>query len=52
MKLSMFTYSQILSELKQVMQWRGTPKVLRCDNGPEYNSVNQSWPGQRDEVSG
>jgi putative transposase len=25
--------------LEQVIQWRGKPKYLRCDNGPEYSSA-------------
>jgi putative transposase len=30
--------------LEQIMQWRGTPKVLRCDNGPGYISeLIVSW---------
>jgi putative transposase len=27
---------RVIRSLEQIMQWRGTPKVLRCDNGPEY----------------
>lgn len=30
--------SRVIRSLEQIMQWRGTPKVLRCDNGPEYIS--------------
>jgi putative transposase len=30
---------RVIRSLKQIMQWRGTPKVLRCDNGPEYVSA-------------
>lgn len=30
------------------MQWRGTPKVLRCDNGPEYISESiVNWAKRR-----
>ena len=29
---------RVIRSLEQIMQWRGTPKVLRCDNGPEYIS--------------
>ena len=30
------------------MQWRGTPKVLRCDNGPEYISESiVNWAKKR-----
>lgn len=24
--------------LEQIIEWRGQPKVIRCDNGPEYIS--------------
>ena len=27
-----------IPSLEQIMQWRGKPKVLRCDNGLEYIS--------------
>jgi putative transposase len=29
---------RVIRSLEQVMQWRGAPKVLRCDNGPKYIS--------------
>ena len=29
---------RVIRSLEQIMQWRGTPKVLRRDNGPEYIS--------------
>ena len=28
----------------QIIEWRGRPANIRCDNGPEYNSaVLQNW---------
>lgn len=31
---------RVIHSLEQVMEWRGKPKIIRCDNGPEYaNSV-------------
>jgi putative transposase len=30
---------RVIRTLKQHMQWRGKPKVIRCDNGPEYLSA-------------
>ena len=27
---------RVIRALGQVMEWRGKPKVHRCDNGPEY----------------
>jgi putative transposase len=30
---------RVIRTLKQHMEWRGQPKVIRCDNGPEYLSA-------------
>lgn len=30
--------SRVIRALDQVIEWRGKPKQLRCDNGPEYIS--------------
>ncbi len=27
---------RVIRSLDQIIEWRGKPKVLRCDNGPEY----------------
>ena len=30
--------------LDQIIEWRGKPRMIRCDNGPEYISgVLQNW---------
>lgn len=29
---------RVIRALDQVIEWRGQPKALRCDNGPEYIS--------------
>ena len=29
---------RVIRALNQIIQWRGKPKQLRCDNGPEYVS--------------
>jgi len=40
--------SRVIRVLEQIIQWRGQPKALRCDNGPEYISgALQSWAQQR-----
>lgn len=31
--------ARVIRSLEQVIEWRGRPKVLRCDNGPEYISA-------------
>lgn len=30
---------RVIRVLTQIMAWRGKPKVIRCDNGPEYIST-------------
>jgi hypothetical protein len=33
--------------LKQILAWRGKPRVIRCDNGPEHISATiQAWSKQ------
>ena len=35
---------RVIRALEQIISWRGRPKVIRCDNGPEYiNSALQTW---------
>lgn len=35
---------RVTRALDQIMEWRGKPKALRCDNGPEYiGEVLSSW---------
>lgn len=29
---------RVIRTLEQIIEWRGKPKSLRCDNGPEYIS--------------
>ena len=29
---------RVIRSLEQVIEWRGNPKAIRCDNGPEYIS--------------
>ena len=30
--------ARVIRSLEQIMEWRGKPKAIRCDNGPEYIS--------------
>lgn len=30
--------ARVIRALEQIIEWRGRPKVIRCDNGPEYVS--------------
>lgn len=35
---------RVVRALEQIIEWRGSPKEIRCDNGPEYISARlQSW---------
>lgn len=35
---------RVIRTLEQVIEWRGKPKEIRCDNGPEYISLTlQKW---------
>lgn len=29
---------RVIRSLEQIIEWRGKPKTIRCDNGPEYVS--------------
>ena len=28
--------SRVIRALEQIIEWRGKPSAIRCDNGPEY----------------
>ena len=35
---------RVIRALTQIMEWRDKPQAIRCDNGPEYTSVQfQQW---------
>lgn len=35
---------RVIRSLDQIIEWRGKPKAIRCDNGPEYISHKlQAW---------
>jgi len=39
---------RVIRALDQVMEWRGKPKAIRCDNGPEYISNKMiKWAERR-----
>ncbi len=39
---------RVIRALDQIIEWRGQPKMIRCDNGPEYISGRLSaWAGSR-----
>ena len=39
---------RVIRALEQIIEWRGRPAVLRCDNGPEnISGVVQNWAARR-----
>ena len=39
---------RVVRTLERVIEWRGKPKVIRCDNGPEYISETvREWAKRR-----
>ncbi len=35
---------RVIRSLEQIIEWRGKPQTIRCDNGPEYISKRlQTW---------
>jgi len=37
---------RVIRSLDQIIEWRGKPRVIRCDNGPEYISQSLAdWTG-------
>ena len=40
--------ARVIRALDQIIEWRGSPLEIRCDNGPEYLSgALQAWAGRR-----
>jgi putative transposase len=39
---------RVIRTLNQIIEWRGAPQKIRCDNGPEYISHTlKHWAEQR-----
>jgi putative transposase len=39
---------RVIRALDQVIEWRGAPRIIRCDNGPEYISETvKTWAKDR-----
>ena len=39
---------RVIRSLDRIIEWRGKPNVIRCDNGPEYISVlTAAWAARR-----
>jgi len=41
---------RVVRTLDQIIEWRGKPKAIRCDNGPEYLSHRLSEWANRNEI--
>ncbi len=42
---------RVIRALDQIIEWRGVPMAIRCDNGPEYVSHQlAAWAEQRGMV--
>lgn len=40
---------RVIRTLSQIIEWRGKPAAIRCDNGPEYiSSLLQQWAARHD----
>ena len=40
---------RVIRALDQIIEWRGKPRAIRCDNGPEYVSGQlMEWAQQRE----
>jgi putative transposase len=40
--------ARVIRALDQIIEWRGKPRAIRCDNGPEYLSAAlQEWCARR-----
>ena len=38
---------RVIPALKQIVEWRGKPNIIRCDNGPEnISAAIQTWAEQ------
>lgn len=41
--------ARVIRSLEQIIEWRGKPQVIRCDNGPEYISGElQAWADKQE----
>jgi hypothetical protein len=39
---------RVICSLDRIIEWRGRPEAIRCDNGPEYiSAVTLAWAARR-----
>ena len=40
--------ARVIRSLEQIIEWRGKPAAIRCDNGPEYISQElRNWANKQ-----
>ena len=43
-----FPSERVIRSPDSIIEWRGKPRVIRCDNGPEYiSAVTLAWAAKR-----
>jgi putative transposase len=42
---------RVIRSLEQIIEWKGKPKAIRCDNGPEYISRKLADWAERNEIT-
>jgi putative transposase len=43
---------RVTRTLDQIIEWRGRPQVIRCDNGPEYiSNITLKWAKARKRLA-
>ena len=42
---------RVIRFLDQIIEWRGKPKIIRCDNGPEYFSKKWADWANKHEIT-
>lgn len=42
---------RVIRSLEQIIEWRGKPKAIRCDNGPEYISQKLADWAEHNEIA-
>ena len=41
---------RVIRALEQIIEWRGKPKIIRCDNGPEYISAQLTEWSEKNRI--
>ena len=41
---------RVVRSLEQIIEWKGKPRTIRCDNGPEYLSADLTGWAERNDI--